>query len=101
MTKTIRKEIIEEFDDKGNLIQRTTTEETVEETPDTVQPYPYWGIDRTGDFNNPHRIDFTYCSDETAPTAYYKSDTTTNTTAESIHDEDPNQCTIEDFFRGK
>lgn len=88
MTKTIRKEIIEEFDDKGNLIQRTTTEETVEETPDVVQRYPFWG-------------DVTYCSDETAPTAYYKENVTTNAAAEITHDEDPNQCTIEDFFRGK
>lgn len=44
MTKTTRKEIIEEFDQTGKLITRTTTEETItEDNPDPIITYqnPY------------------------------------------------------------
>jgi len=94
MTKTTRKEIIEEFDDNGKLIQRTTTEETIEEMPD--KPYydfsPYWGVDRSN---------ITYCgtSGRDVRTGQW-ADTETNvtTTNRSV---DTDQTTIEDFFRGK
>lgn len=40
MIKTTRKEIIEEFDESGHLITRTTTEETITED-DTSYQTPY------------------------------------------------------------
>lgn len=41
MIKTTRKEIIEEFDESGHLITRTTTEETITED-DTSYQTPYF-----------------------------------------------------------
>lgn len=44
MTKTTRKEVVEEFDQSGKLITRTTTEETItEDNPDPIITYqnPY------------------------------------------------------------
>lgn len=41
MIKTTRKEIIEEFDESGHLITKTTTEETITED-DTSYQTPYF-----------------------------------------------------------
>lgn len=77
MKKTTRKEIIEEYDESGKIRSRTTIEETEEETPDAESSYDwlreYWTA---------------------ASTAPIASVTTTNTY-------DPDQITIEQFFRGE
>ena len=44
MTTTNRKEIIEEFDEMGHLISKTTTEETItEDAPSYTVPQIYGG----------------------------------------------------------
>ena len=81
MKKTTRKEVYEEFDEHGNLLSRTTTEETVEEDNNlAVSPYPSW----------------VYCNGSPSVTT-----TATASINDTTYTNDPDQITMEQFFRGE
>lgn len=59
MTKTVRKETYEEFDENGRITSRTITEETIEDNGETFVKYDYPNWTGGG---------ITYCNDGTATT---------------------------------